>query len=614
MTPQVISVSSAASSAWIPVDYKQNPFNIDIAVVLSNTPSLTYKVEYTLDDIFNPAVTPTAFSHISLISLTAGSTGTIKSPVRAIRLTITSWTSGTATMTALQGVVNPALFNLNGDLVSELKYHTIQHSGLTKNRISDLLSWCYPTHINIMDPSRHTGMTPIVNGALTMTQIVSAEYPGSAIQLDITGAGTTSAHLLFPATAETALNSYTVKAGGEIHFRIKVSDWSKITSLECYFCQDGGIANYRNFTLVMANKTQFGGTDPTYSAVWNNQWRTIVFDSTDAIAGGSPDPWGNSARYFDVTGLRFICVVTGAVNIQIARVYSAEWPIGVVVPIFDAWYKSAQLYAEKDLLPRNWGCGGSILSIAGAAKNPTETDIIRLASHGWDVFAHSHGISGGVITGLSGAATEVQIRQWFSEHIRIVRQSGSIPPGSRWNQFYQNLAQYSAGTDMAGILKSYGINASRGDTPDAEFGVNPATVAYMSLGSTAKETWARRRGRFNTRPLSAYTNMLNTDNYDAAGQNLSFPTLKSRVAFSALAKTPTVTYFHEIVDTPTVSDNTPAFWNGFIDHLSALTESGDIVVISPTDLELLTYWRPGEIYMRWDGEWVYRHDPTKIAF
>jgi len=480
-------------------------------------------------------------------------------------------------------------------------------------RVSDLLGWCIPKHSPVMSPALHEGMTPIVNGLLTMSQITTAEYPGAAIQLDITGAGTTSAHLLFPTADETAVQAYPVKAGGEIHFRIKVSDWTKITSLECYFCQNGGITNYRNIPLVMANKTQFGGTDPAYSAAWNGVWRTIVFDSAEATAGGSPAAWGDSAQYFDVTGLRFVCVVSAAVNIQIARVYSAEWPVGVVVPMFDAWYQSAQYYAKKDLLAKGRGCGGSVLSVGGATKNPTSADIQSLVKFGADVFPHTHGVSGGVITGLSGAATSTQVLKWLIEHVTALRTLG-LTGGFLYNAFYQNLAQYSSGTDMAGLLKKLGINASRGNCPDAEFGVNPDTGAYMSLGSTQRETWARRRGRFNTRPIAAYTNMLNTDNYDAAGQNLSFPTLMSRVSYSALTNTPTVTYFHEILSTPTAVDNTPKFWDGFIDHITTLENNGKIVVLSPTDLEKLTYQRAGDVYMRWDGEWVYRAAPTQIAF
>jgi len=118
MTPQVISLSSATSTAWIPVDYKQNPYNINLSLVFSNTPNLTCKVEYTLDNIFDSTVTPTAFTHATLTGITSNTIGTITSPVRAIRLTVTSWTSGTVTLTALQGAYNLIEYAVPPSLVS----------------------------------------------------------------------------------------------------------------------------------------------------------------------------------------------------------------------------------------------------------------------------------------------------------------------------------------------------------------------------------------------------------------------------------------------------------------------------------------------------------------
>lgn len=486
-------------------------------------------------------------------------------------------------------------------------------SRVASRRLQGLLEWCLPTHYAVMDPARHAGMTPIVNGALTMSQISTAEYPGSAIQLDITGAGTTSAHLLFPSADETALQSYTVKAGGEVHLRVKVSDWTKLTSLEVQFCQNGSTTNYRGVLLVSGNKTQFGGTDPAYSSAWNGVWRTVVFDSAEFYAGGSPTAWGDAARHFDVTGLRFICVATAAVNIQVARVYAAEWPVGVVVPIFDAWYKSAQQYVLRDFVPRAWGAGGSVLRIATISNAPTASDIVALTQAGFDVFPHAHGVSGGVATGLSGSATAVQVRKWMTEHRRVLQQSGCSARSLRWNQFFQNLGQY-AGADMAGLLMNMGVGASRGDCGDARFGVNPANSSYMSLGSVQRETFARRRGQFNTRPIAAYTNQPTGAAYDGAPSNPAFPTLMSRVAYSASAKMPTVCYFHEILASPTSVDTTPEFWDAFVADLDTKVAAQDLIVLSPTELEFLTYWRPGELFMRWDGEWAYRHDPTKIAF
>ncbi len=104
MRPTSITVSSAASSAWIPLDYKQNPFNIGLGCVVSAGGSLTYKVQHTFDDVFDTSVTPTAFDHSSVTGETTSTDGNYAFPVRAIRLTVTAYTSGDVTMTVLQGV------------------------------------------------------------------------------------------------------------------------------------------------------------------------------------------------------------------------------------------------------------------------------------------------------------------------------------------------------------------------------------------------------------------------------------------------------------------------------------------------------------------------------
>lgn len=102
MRPQVITKSSAGTTAWIPVDYKQNPFNVGFGVVVSGTN--TYDVEHTFDDIFDSTVTPTAFKHSSVTAQTANKDGSYTAPVRAIRLNVTAYTSGSATLTILQGL------------------------------------------------------------------------------------------------------------------------------------------------------------------------------------------------------------------------------------------------------------------------------------------------------------------------------------------------------------------------------------------------------------------------------------------------------------------------------------------------------------------------------
>jgi hypothetical protein len=102
MRPQVISKTSAGTTAWIPVDYKQNPFNVGFGVVATGT--LTYDIEHTFDDIFDSTVTPTAFKHATVVGQTASKDGNYSAPVRAVRLNVTAFTSGSATLTLLQGL------------------------------------------------------------------------------------------------------------------------------------------------------------------------------------------------------------------------------------------------------------------------------------------------------------------------------------------------------------------------------------------------------------------------------------------------------------------------------------------------------------------------------
>ncbi len=101
--PITVTVSSQTVSAWIPVDYKQTPVNIGLGVVLSGGAVLTYDVEHTFDDIQDSTVTPTAFKNNGLQTKTANDDGNYAFPIRATRLNVTAFTSGSATLTIIQG-------------------------------------------------------------------------------------------------------------------------------------------------------------------------------------------------------------------------------------------------------------------------------------------------------------------------------------------------------------------------------------------------------------------------------------------------------------------------------------------------------------------------------
>ena len=101
MRPQVIMQSGTGSTAWIPLDYKQNPFNIGLGIVVNGT--ITYDIEHTFDDVFDATITPVAFKHSSLTAQTTNKDGNYAFPVRAIRVNNTAGT-GSTTLTILQGI------------------------------------------------------------------------------------------------------------------------------------------------------------------------------------------------------------------------------------------------------------------------------------------------------------------------------------------------------------------------------------------------------------------------------------------------------------------------------------------------------------------------------
>lgn len=85
------------ASSWIPLNLHQTPFNVGFAVVKTGTGDVTYRVEHTFDNIFDPDVTPTAFTHEDVSAESDSADGNYAFGVRAVRHQIVS-ASGTVTL------------------------------------------------------------------------------------------------------------------------------------------------------------------------------------------------------------------------------------------------------------------------------------------------------------------------------------------------------------------------------------------------------------------------------------------------------------------------------------------------------------------------------------
>lgn len=105
MRPIRKTLSSATSTLPLPLNIHADSFEISLGVVLSAGASLTYTVEYTLDDVFDNsfnAATANWTPVVGMGSQTTGTQGNIVFPVTAVRLRVSEFTSGSATLTVIQ--------------------------------------------------------------------------------------------------------------------------------------------------------------------------------------------------------------------------------------------------------------------------------------------------------------------------------------------------------------------------------------------------------------------------------------------------------------------------------------------------------------------------------
>lgn len=99
MRPIVLAKTATGSSSIAVMDHYQSPFNVGIGVVVSGTVNFT--IQHTFDDVLDASVTPTWFSHPTLVSLAANADGNYAFPIRGIKVLVNSGT-GTATATVIQ--------------------------------------------------------------------------------------------------------------------------------------------------------------------------------------------------------------------------------------------------------------------------------------------------------------------------------------------------------------------------------------------------------------------------------------------------------------------------------------------------------------------------------
>lgn len=103
--PYIVTFADTGAKTPCVVDRSQSPFNLSVGVVVEATGE--YGVEFTLDDLDNPEITPEWFPDANLPPGQTGSGVTnYMFPVQAIRINITANT-GAIRFIVLQGTQQP---------------------------------------------------------------------------------------------------------------------------------------------------------------------------------------------------------------------------------------------------------------------------------------------------------------------------------------------------------------------------------------------------------------------------------------------------------------------------------------------------------------------------
>ena len=96
-----VGVNGASTSPLYMPETYVNPMNVGLMIILSGV--LTYSVEHTFDDVQVADLSTLSFlDHDDLTAKTASDDGNYAFPLRAFRLKITAFTSGTAKFSSIQ--------------------------------------------------------------------------------------------------------------------------------------------------------------------------------------------------------------------------------------------------------------------------------------------------------------------------------------------------------------------------------------------------------------------------------------------------------------------------------------------------------------------------------
>lgn len=509
---------------------------------------------------------------------------------------------------------------------------------------ADALAWLRPEHRPILNPETYNPATITAAAGVVASSASAAGTEFYRNDLVFTMAGATAAGNTDVPFVPDYYNAYP-SCGFRIHLRVFCTDWTKVTELLMYFVQNKSTYTERyQFGIVVGGISQYGMTDPAFSSAWNNTYRTIIISADqrtrnvgtglNAWAGGGTDP-----EAFILQSIRFRITTSAACTIKINRIYSPQWPIGMYGLIGDGAYDT---FRDRVVYPMAaLGVRGTVdMNQPGelfGAPYPYAKDLKMMTDAGWDVTGHLRSLTAQLAFAGTETATEIE----FSTRsiYRRLQDAGVSGSSLRIGQFLQNSGKSNVGSSiyLAQELKRCGIEITRGDCVDSQFGINPwnntytnRLSAYKVVATTISGTnnlanpvgycqgWVPERGKYNLTVADWFA----ADSVYNIASPLQRDTYTGSVHQTIIDKCAKYAdacfgYTHNIVQydgtNPTIYDTGINYWNAMKADLLEKQAEGKLLLLSMSQYAFLTYWRPDDIYLRWDGEWCNRSDGS-IAF
>jgi hypothetical protein len=493
-----------------------------------------------------------------------------------------------------------------------------------------------PQNVPFLNPIHYSG-TIATSGSLSASVDATKSTRGIGKSILISAsAAVTNQVVKIP--IPTNLYGDLPKVGNRWFLEVECDDWTKITRLYFWHCQGGGNTHGHIFAPIEAGQSYYGMTDPAMSAAWNGKKRVLMFCSDKKTAKvGSPADWGlgdAETRYYLPDTFAVTVTSTAAVNFNIYCGYSSEWPVGAVVLIGDGAYKSYQNNVITPMAARGYRGGVSLYrpqEKSGVSFHPTKADLAWIAAQGWDIFPHVKNVHTAlpVMDSIIGAnstliGTLAANENTYADLLKsldadVTWLHGAGVPLARWTQHLQNRGGGSF--DMAAGLRTRGFAGARANTRDLEFGIDPFDATYTKPFTDGPELtggwmcgWESPWGKYNRHMTAWFDGLSGPIARNSYGGS---PTQKI-IAYSAAYGDVSMIYTHQVLSSMTDPSNQYDSGTKFAEDLLAdifdKADKNELLILSPSELDAITYQRPGPFFLNAYNQWVFRDDPTKIAF